>query len=348
MLKRFISIVIIISMTSLLLAGCASDSAVNQNGGESDLDPTTLKISVGVSDKHPLYIGLTEKFKPLVEEGTNGRYKVEVFPSAQLGDDTKSVEALRAGTLEMAVTSTAPLTGMIKELAIFDLPFLFTSDGIADKVLDSDVGEFLSSKFPEKDLVNLGWYEFGFRHLTNSVRPVETPEDLEGLKIRTMDNKYHLSTWKAMGANPTPMSWGEVFISLEQGAIDGQENPVPNFFSAGIHEVNPYITTTGHIYAPLVFLCSKSVYEKISEEDKAVLKEAAKQAGVTIRELNRKATQENLEAIREAGGTVTVLTPEQKKAFQEKTATVWTEIEDEIGSEIIDMLKAEIKKAAGK
>lgn len=338
MLKKSIAIILSVIMM-LSFNGCSS----TETGKESKA--TTLKISLGVSDKHPVYVALMEDFKPDVEEATEGRYEVEVYPSAQLGDDTKSVEALRAGTLEMCVTSTAPLTGMVSELAIFDLPFLFNNDGIADKVLDSEVGEYLSSKMPDKNLINLAWWEFGFRNLTNSVRPVKTPEDLKGLKIRTMDNKYHLETWKAMGANPTPMSWGEVFISLEQGAIDGQENPVPNFFSAGIHEVNPYVTLTGHIYAPLMFLCSKKVYDKISEEDRKIILEAAKTTGQKVRELNRTATEEDLKAIEEVGGTVTELTDEQKEAFREKTESVWDEIEEDIGSEIIDMLKDEIKKA---
>lgn len=328
----------------VLMIGLAAMSVYANGQGETG--PKILKISLGVSDKHPVYLALVEKFETAVEEGTEGRYDVEVYSSAQLGDDTKAVEGLRAGTLEMCVTSTAPLTGMIKELAIFDLPFLFTSDGIADQVLDSEVGEYLSARMPSKNLVNLGWWEFGFRHLTNSVKPVRTPADLQGLKIRTMANKFHLAAWEAMGANPTPMSWGEVFISLEQGAIDGQENPVPNFFSAGIHEVNPYVTTTGHIYAPLMFLVSKPVWETVSEADQAVIREAAKATGARVRELNRIATKENLEEIKAQGGTVVELTQAEKKAFQDRTSDVWEMIEAEIGSEIIDMLKAEIDKAS--
>jgi tripartite ATP-independent transporter DctP family solute receptor len=309
---------------------------------------TVIKVSNGVAQSHPVVVALNEVFKKIVEEKTKGRYKVEVYFSNQLGDDVKATEACRAGTLETCVTSTAPLVGFTKELAIFDIPFLFTSEKVADTVLDGPLGKKLSNLLPSKGLVNLAWCENGFRHLTNSVREVKTPADLKGLKIRTMENAFHLAAWRALGANPTPMSWAEVFTACQAKAIDGQENPVPNFYSARIHEVNKYITLTGHVYSPMLFLYSKQLFDRIPKSDQKIILDAARQFAIRERQLNREATVTNLEAIKKDGGVVTVLTKDQKKAFQSLTAPVWKMVEDKVGPAIIKELKKEVAKASKK
>ncbi|MDK2789439.1 MAG: TRAP-type transport system periplasmic protein, partial [Epulopiscium sp.] len=305
-----------------------------------------IKVGNGFAEKHPAVIALKEKFKPLVEQKTNGRYTVEVYHSNQLGDDVKATEALRAGTLEMCTTSTAPLVGFTKELAIFDIPFLFPDEKVADAVLDGPIGKKLSDLMPSKGLINLAWWENGFRHLTNSVREVKTPADLKGLKIRTMENNFHLAAWRAMGANPSPMSWSEVFTALQQKAMDGQENPVPNFYTARIHEVNKYITTTGHIYSPVMLLFSKKIFDTLPKEDQDIFIAAAKEAGLYDRQLNREATKKYLEEIKKEGGIVTELTAEQKKPFQELTAPIWDQVAEKVGKDLVNELKAEIAKVA--
>lgn len=354
MSKKIISMVIALTMMATLFTGCLSGNVEtdtknetktsNEKKSTANRDAKVIKISNGISDKHPVYKAQVEVFKKMVEEETDGRYVVEVYHSNQLGDDVKATEALRAGTLEMTFTSTAPLVGMVKELAIFDIPFLFPDNETADAILDGKIGDKLSSLMPDQGLINLAWAENGFRHLTNSVKAVKTPEDLKGMKIRTMENNLHLAAWKAMGANPTPMSWSEVFVALEQKSIDGQENPVPNFYSARIHEVNPYITTTGHVYSPFMILFSKKIWDKIPQEDQEIIRKAAKETAIYARKWNREAVVDNLEIIKEEGGTVVELTPEQKKPFQEATKSVWDLVAKQVGQDFIDEVRAEIEK----
>lgn len=352
--KKVVSIVTAVLMVSSLLTGClpsgdktvtpvpaASDSAAKPTNGKVKV----IKVSNGVAQSHPAVVALNEKFKKIVEEKTNGRYKVEVYFSNQLGDDVKATEAVRAGTLEACMTSTAPLVGFAKELAIFDIPFLFPNEKVADAVLDGPIGQRLSDLVPDKGLINLAWAENGFRDLTNSVREVKTPADLKGMKIRTMENAFHLEAWKLMGANPTPMSWSEVFTALQQKAIDGQENPVPNFYSAKIHEVNKYITLTGHIYSPFMFLFSKNIFDTYPKEDQAIIRAAAVETALYERQLNREATVKDLEAIKKEGGIVTELTPDQKNVFKDLTTPVWNHVADKVGKELVDQLKDEIAKA---
>ena len=322
--------------------GCSKDSAQSSTAEKAPTGEITVRISNGSSASAPTVVAAETVFKPYVEEASNGRITVESYSGAILGDDTKSTEACRAGELEIASTSTAPLVGLIPELAIFDIPFLFNSPEEADQIMDGKIGDYLNEKMAEKGLVNLAWDENGFRDLTNSVRPVVTPEDLKGLKIRTMENQYHLEAWKALGASPTPMSWAEVFTALQQGIIDGQENPIPNFYAARIQEVNKYITTTGHVYSPLLFLYSKTLFDSYDAETQQILRDGARKFALAEREINRKQTEEKKQALIDEGCVVTELTAEQKKAFQDKTQSVWDSIEKKVGSELMDELKSEL------
>jgi tripartite ATP-independent transporter DctP family solute receptor len=278
----------------------------------------------------------------MVEEKSNGRIKVEVYSGGQLGDDTKGTEACRAGELEIVNTSTAPLVGLVPELSIFDIPFLFDNNEVADKVVGGEIGNYLNAKLEEKGLINLAWNENGFRDLTNSVRVVKSPKDLSGLKIRTMENKFHLEAWKLMGASPTPMSWSEVFTALQQGTIDGQENPIPNFYSTRIQEVNKYITITNHIYSPFLFLISKQIYDTYDAETQNIIKEAAQAYGLAEKELNRAETETKKKALVDEGCTVTELTDDERQVFKDVTAPVWDSVEKAVGSEIIEKLKTAI------
>jgi TRAP-type transport system periplasmic protein len=351
---KLLSIITAVSMISAVFTGCLkTDSkptsqtpAPTTSASSGNKDVKVIKISNGASQTNPSVVALNEKFKKIVEEKTNGRYKVEVYHSAQLGDDVKGTEAVRAGTLEMCYTSTAPLVGFAKEMAIFDIPFLFTSEKVADAVLDGAIGQKLSNLMAEKGMVLLGWGENGFRNVTNSVKEVKTPADLKGLKIRTMDNAIHLSAWKLMGANPTPMSFAEVFTALQQHAIDGQENPVPLIYSSKFYEVNKYLTLTGHVYSPMPLFYSKQLFDKLPKEDQTIIMEAARETNLYERKINREALVKNLEDMKKAGTIVTELTPEQKKTFQDLTAPVWKQVEEKVGADLIKDLKDEITKAS--
>lgn len=361
MKKRMLGAALAAMMVTQALTGCGMDSAKTQevtsaapasgettpgtqaSGVDTSNAEVVIKLSNGSSESAPTVQAAINVFKPMVEEKTNGRVRVEVYYGAQIGDDTKATEACRAGELEMVNTSTAPLVGLVPELSIFDIPFLFNGTAEADAVIDGDIGQMLTQKIEEKGLINLAWNENGFRDLTNSKKSVTTPDDLKGLKIRTMENQFHIEAWEAMGASPTPMSWSEVFTALQQGTIDGQENPIPNFYSARIQEVNKYITCTNHIYSPQLLLYSKELFEKLDPEIQSVLREAGAAYTVAERELNRQQIEELKKNLVEEGCEVIELTDEQKQVFRDKTAVVWDDVEKKIGSEIITTLRTELE-----
>lgn len=329
--------------TLLICLACANPTLAGSKNA-----PVVIKVSNAVTEQHPIVIAMRDVFKKIVEEKTHRRYVVEVYHSGQLGDDIKAVESLHSGTLEICTTSTPPLVGMVKEMAAFDIPFLFSNEAVADYVLDGPVGKKLSTALSKRGLVNLAWAESGFRNLTTSVKAVKTPEDLKGLKIRTMENKFHLATWRALGANPTPMSFSEVFTALQQKAIDGEENPIAIIYTSKFYEVNKYITLTNHVYSPYAILYSKLLFDRIPAKDQKIIFEAARKAAVYERKLNREANEKCLAEMAKDGAVITKLSSNDRKAFQELTQPIWDQVGKAVGNNFIQEIKAQIKKAPKK
>lgn len=339
----------------LLLSACGG--GVN-NASQSSTEPTeskeevvkssikerTIKAGIGLNEDHPQGQGL-KKFAELVAEKSDGKLKVQNFYAAQLGDDQKMTEALQGGLQEITIPSTSPMVGMVKEFGIFDFPFLFNNGAEADAVLDGPVGQNLLEKLPEYGLVGLTYWENGFRNLTNSKRPVEKPEDFQGLKIRTMQNKVHLEAFAALGANPTPMAFSEVFTALESKTVDGQENPLATIESNKFFEVQPYLSLTQHVYTPFVFLVSKKFWDDLSEEEKTIIKESAIEAGKYQRKLNRQVNDEALERLKAEGMEVNEVSAEQKERMNEIVKPVIDKFAKEIGEDLVKELYSEIEKA---
>jgi tripartite ATP-independent transporter DctP family solute receptor len=230
--------------------------------------------------------------------------------------------------------------GLVPQLAIFDIPFLFSSTAIADKVLDGEIGEILNGFIAEKGLINLGWGEMGFRQVTNSKKDIRTPADLKGLKLRTMENQIHIATWKALGVNATPMPVSEVFTAIQQGAIDGQENPVSGFYGWKIHEVNKHISLTGHVYSPNTVLVSQKIWDTYDQATKDVIAEVGKTAAKRSREVARGQESTLLDEMRGTGCTIIELTDAEKVPFQKATASVWALVEERVGKELFGKLQA--------
>ena len=341
MSKKILALILAVVMATALFAGCGTD----KKPAAKEAAPTkkVIRISIGLNEQHPEYLGL-KKFKEIVESKTSGRYDVQPYANAQLGDDVKATEALRGGTLEMTGPSSSPLAGISKELMVFDLPFLFPNTKVAYQVMDGPVGQKILDSLDSKGLKGLAYWENGFRHLTNSVRDVKTPADAKGLKIRTMQNPIHLSTWKAMGANPTPMPFSEVFTAMQQKTIDGQENPVPTIFLSKYNEVQKYCTLTGHVYTPHLLLISKKVWDGLSKEDQKTFQDAAYAARDYVRTISKEMNDSQVVKLRQAGMTVTELTPDQQKAFQDAVKPVYDEYSDKIGKQLVDEIRAEVAK----
>jgi tripartite ATP-independent transporter DctP family solute receptor len=303
-----------------------------------------LKISNGINEQHPSYLG-GKKFGEILAARLPGKYTVQVYANSQLGDDVRSTEAVRMGTLEMVNTSASPLTGLVPEFNVFDLPFIVPSTKAADAIFDGPIGANLAAALEKKGLKLLAYYENGFRQLTNSAREVKTPADLKGLKIRTMQNPIHLEAFRAMGANPTPMPFSEVFTALQQKTIDGQENPIPTIWLSKFYEVQKYVTLTGHVYGPHITLINKKLWDSFPEADQKIIAEAAKESAVYQRAMNRRMDSDFVDNLRKAGVTVTVLTPEQHKAFVDACASVYTTWEPKIGKALLDEFRATVSKA---
>ena len=231
--------------------------------------------------------------------------------------------------------------GYVPELGIFDIPFLFADEAEADKVLASEVGDYLNAKLADKGIINLAWNENGFRELTNSKHAVATVADVAGLKIRTMENKFHQELWNSLGATATPMSSSELYTALEQGTVDGEENPVANFYSYQFQEVQKYITMSNHIYSPFLFDMSKKIWDTYDADTQAILTEAAKAFGEEEKKINRQAAADNLQScIDDYGMEVTYLTDDAKAEFVAKTAHIQDMIAKDTGAEIMDLLAA--------
>ena len=361
MKKKALALLLAMAMTATM-AGCglaATTAPDNSSNNDSNSDntevgtygssaetqgktnPIVVKVSNGAGETSPGVKAQLSVFAPMVENNSKGNIGVEVYSGAQLGDDTTATEMVVAGQLEINNTSTAPLVGYVPELGIFDIPFLFADEAEADKVLASEVGDYLNAKLADKGIINLAWNENGFRELTNSKHAVATVADVAGLKIRTMENKFHQELWNSLGATATPMSSSELYTALEQGTVDGEENPVANFYSYQFQEVQKYITMSNHIYSPFLFDMSKKIWDTYDADTQAILTEAAKAFGEEEKKINRQAAADNLQScIDDYGMEVTYLTDDAKAEFVAKTAHIQDMIAKDTGAEIMDLLAA--------
>lgn len=239
---------------------------------------TVLKIGYAVPPNSTFGVGTTA-FCDELEKGTQGRYKCQQFPNSALGGEREMIESVQLGTLDAANVSTGALGNFVPEVRIADIPFLFRDYAHARAVLDGAVGEDLLRKMQAKGLIGLAWTENGLRHMTNNKRPIVTAADAAGLKLRTMENRVHLEGYKAFGLLPTPMPWPEVFTALQQGTVDGQENPISVILSAKLSQVQKHLSLTGHVYSPAVLMVTPGIWSKVSEADRKVFIAAAKKGG---------------------------------------------------------------------
>ena len=243
---------------------------------------TVLKIGYATTAASHYGVG-SSAFCDDVEKGTQGRYKCQQFPSSALGGEREMIEAVQLGTLDLVNTSTGPLGNFVPEVKIVDIPFLFRDYDHARKVMDGPIGQDLLKAMQAKGLIGLAWTENGFRHMTNSKRAIRVADDAKGLKMRTMENKVHMDGYKTFGIQPTPMAFPELFGALQQGVVDGQENPIPVILASKFSQVQKHLSLTGHVYSPAALILSPVIWNKLSVADKTVFTEAAKKAATAQR-----------------------------------------------------------------
>ncbi len=282
------------------------------------------------------------KFAELVAQKTDGRVKVEVGGSAQYGDDVEALTSMRLGTLAFSANSQGTTSGVVPEYAVLGLPFLFQSLPQAWKVLDGPVAKKLDDASKTKGLVLLAMWDNGIRHTSNNVRPIAKPEDLAGVKIRTPPDPMTVDIFKALGANPTPLAFSELYIALQQGVVDGQENPLMNIHSSKLFEVQKYISLTGHKYEATPLLASKMVFDTLSKADQKAVLEAAAEAGKLNREMSAKADQELRSKMEDAGVKFNTVDP---APFVAKTKPVYDKWEKQF-PELVALVRKEAAAGA--
>lgn len=324
-------------LVSSALVGCSSDEASSEGGEE------TYEIQVAhlVSEEQSTHVAL-ESFIERVEERSDGQLQIEAYPNGSLyASDREAIEAVQMGNLEMTIPAVAPLSGFNSKFMVFDLPFLFKTKEAAYSALDGELGESLLKDLEDEGFKGLAFGENGFRHILNNEGPIETPSDLEGLKLRTMENPVHTDTFNALGANASPFAFGELYTSLQQGTYDAMESPVSLVYTNKFYEVQDYLTVSGHFYAATILLTNKEFMDSLPEELQTILQEEAETYRDEQRKLASEQDEQFLKELQENEGLkVNELTPEQKEKFIEATQSVYDEYEDEIGADLIEQAKA--------
>ena len=300
------------------------------------LAQTTMRISISVAKDSHQGVAI-DTFASEVDKRTGGRYKVQTFYSGALGGERESVEAVQLGTQELTFSSTGPIPNFVPEAKILDIPFLFSSKAQAQAVLDGPIGQDMLGKFDAKGFKALAWGENGVRHMTNSKRPVNGPEDLKGLKMRTMENPVHVAAYKGFGIVPTPMAFPEVFTALQQGTVDGQENPLSVIMAAKFDQVQKFLTLTGHVYSPCIFLMNKASFDKLSAADKTAFLEAAK---VAVKANRARVADDDAKGVAELRSKgMNVIENVDKAKFVAALAPVYVEFEKQFGKAEIDKIR---------
>lgn len=297
---------------------------------------TTMRINT-VLPQNSQYGVAIDTFAREVERRTDGRYKIQTFYAGSLGAERESVEAVQLGAQELTFSSTGPIPNFVPEVRILDVPFLFRDYAHARSVLDGQIGNGLLQKFESKGIKALAWGENGFRHMTTSKRAINGPDDLKGLKIRTMENPVHIQAYKAFGLNPTPMAFSELFTALQQGTVDGQENPLSVITASKFDQVQKHLTLTGHVYSPAVFLMNKSLFDKLSDADKQAFLSAAKEAVKANRARVDADEKSSVVDLRAKG--MQVVAEIDKSKFQNALGATYAIFEQQLGKENLDNIR---------
>jgi len=307
-------------------------AGAQDNADFSDIEPIEIRLAHVVNEQDGFHIA-AEKFEEVVEERTDGVVSVDIFPNAQLGDERTLLESMQIGTVDMGVITNGPVANFVEEIAVFELPFLFPSREAAYEVLDGPVGQDLLDELERVNLKGLAYAERGFRNLTNSRGPVTEPADLDGLKLRVMENPVYVDTFRELGANAVPMAWTEALTAMQQGTIDGQENPVNVIHSFELNETQTHMTLSRHTYAPAIFVMGMPVWNELPEPVQGVIEDAAQEAAEYERQVNEEMEAEQLAELKAAG--MEVVEDADLEAFRTAVGPVYDKYSDRFGEYLI-------------
>ncbi|RXT07085.1 DctP family TRAP transporter solute-binding subunit [Ammoniphilus sp. CFH 90114] len=331
----------------LVLTACGGGNQTQPAASESNSSSATapaaksgefnLRIAHLVPENHSSHLAL-EKFKETVETKTEGRVKVTLYPNGSLfGSDREAIEAVQLGNVEMTLPALAPISGFNKKFMVFDLPFLFKSEEAARNALDGELGTTLLKDLEGNGFKGLVFAENGFRHMSNNVKPIQTPEDLKGIKFRTLESPVHTATFNAFGANASPFAFGELYTALQQKVYDAMECPISLYYTNKFYEVQKYLTLSGHVYMSTILLSNLDFYNSLPADVQKVIEEASVEFRDYQRQLCEEQNDKFLADLKASGMEVNELTSEQKDAFVAASKPVYDEFAAEIGQDLIDL-----------
>lgn len=332
----------------VVFSGCSSTSSSSGSQGkpvqESDIKSEfKLKLGhVGPSDPNHPWEKYALEFAKQIDEKTNGRVKVETYPSSQLGADREMTEALQTGTMDIGLISTIAMGNFVPEYQVWDLPYIWPTDNNkVDEILDGPIAKELSKKAQEKGLHTIAYWENDWRGMSNSKRPIKSVSDLDGLKMRVVENKPSLDWFERVGAIPTPMAFSELYTALQQGTIDGQDNGTILTYGSKLYEAQKFYTNTRHIYAPLAFIVSEKTWKKLPEDIQKEIQSLAEELAQPQRDYNRKLNKEYAKKMEESGIEINSLSESAIDEFREISKGTYEALADDVGQDLIDkMLKA--------
>ncbi|NWQ44596.1 DctP family TRAP transporter solute-binding subunit [Bacillus sp. EB106-08-02-XG196] len=321
----------------LVIAGCGrpkESAQTSGKGGEKEVH--TIRIAYLVSEEQSSHLAAVT-YKEKLEKESDGRLKVELYPNGQLyASDREAIEAVQLGNIEMTIPALAPLASFNKKFLVFDLPFLFNDNKAAYKALDGELGQELLKELETNDLKGLVFAENGFRNMSNNTGAIEKPEDLKGLKFRTLENPVHTDTFKSFGANASPFAFGELYTALQQKTYDAMESPISLYYTNKFYEVQDYLTMTGHVYAATILLMNNDFYNGLPKNLQELVVKASEEYRTEQREIAQKQDVEFLEKLKENGMKVNELTAEQRELFREAAKSVYDQYVPEIGEELVN------------
>lgn len=334
-MKRLVSLAIVVLMALGLLAGCGGRGSGGEGSGDEKI---VIKFSHVVAENTPK--GQAAKmFEELAEKYTGGRVDVQVFPNSQLYNDDEVLSALQQNNVQMAAPATSKVSKLFPAWTIFDFPFAFPDVEAVQAAMESEeIGGKLFSMLKEQDLLGLAMWDNGFKQMTLDDRPLYMPEDFAGKKFRVMSSKVLEAQFEALGANPVPMPFSEVYSALEQGVIDGQENTLSNIYTQKMHEVQKYMTISNHGYLGYAVITNNTFWEGLPDDVREQIKKALDETTQWVRENGQRLNEEELEKIKAAGTLeeIHILTEEEKKAWMEATSVVYDQFKDEVGEDLIN------------
>jgi tripartite ATP-independent transporter DctP family solute receptor len=309
----------------------------------ADIKERNFKVAFVQQKDHPQGLSL-ERFAELADKKSGGKIKVRSFPGGTLGGDAAVISSLQGGTVEMTLVATSLLGSQVKEFAMLDLPYLFSDFSEVDAVLDGPIGKRLNDKLPDRGLVGLSYWDHGFRNMTNSKRPIAKLEDFQGLKIRVLQLPLYVDMFNALGSNAVPMAYPELYSAMENKAVDGQENTFSSIETAKFYEVQKHVSTTRHVYQPLILLFSKKVWDQLTADEQKVLLEAAAEAQPYARKISREADAKSLETLRSKGIIVTEFPSQSVAQMRERLKPVVDKYSKEAGEATVKEMFVEIEK----